>query len=167
MTGEMTMAKQMNVNMQLLDLEMRVLARMIRILLYERSCKKCPPCKRASNIILPLLQNETETFYEKCIENISQMENDIHTYHCFMCLPIEYTCKHFRRVMTDADLSLFVCKEYIDLMLHDYRGIDQHQFFGYNMFSKETFTWDEINPNSLEASKFIQKLLSYILQKLL
>ena len=59
------MAKQMNVNMQLLDLEMRVLARMIRILLYERRCKKCPPCKRPSNVILPLLQNETETFYEK------------------------------------------------------------------------------------------------------
>ena len=95
------------------------------------------------------------------------MENDIHKYQCFMCLPIEYACTHFRRVMTDADLSMFVCKEYIDLMLHDYRGIDQHQFFGYNMFSKETFTWDEIHPNSLEASKFIQKLLSYILQKLL
>ena len=75
MTGEMTMAKQMNVNTPLLDLEMRVLARMIRILLYERSCKKCPPCKRASGVILPLLQNETETFYEKCIENIGQMEN--------------------------------------------------------------------------------------------
>ena len=69
--------------------------------------------------------------------------------------------------MTDADLSMFVCKEYIDLMLHDYRGIDQHQFFGYNMFSKETFTWDEINPTSLEATKFTQKLLSYVLQKLL
>ena len=110
MTGEMTMAKQMNVNMQLLDLEMRVLARMIRILLYKRSCKKCPPCKRASNVIVPLLQNETDTFYEKCIENIGQMENDIHKYQCFMCLPIEYRCKHCRRVMSDPDLSLFVCK---------------------------------------------------------
>ena len=58
------MAKQMNFNRQLLDLEMQVLARMIRILLYERSCKKCPPRKRASNVILPVLQNETETFYE-------------------------------------------------------------------------------------------------------
>ena len=77
MTGEKTMAKQMNVNMQLLDLEMRVLARMIRIVLYERSCKKCPPCKRASNVILPVLQNESETFYEKCIENSGKMENDI------------------------------------------------------------------------------------------
>ena len=161
------MAKQMNVTMQLLDLEMRVLARLIRILLYERSCKKCPPCKRASNVILPVLQNETETYYEKCVENIGQMENDIHKYQCFMCLPIEYTCKHFRRLMTDADIYIFVCKENIDLMLRDYRGIDQHQFFGYNMFSKETFTWDEINPNSLEASNFIPKLLSYIVQKLL
>ena len=77
------MAKQMNVNMQLLDLEMRVLARMISILLYERSCKKWSPCKRAYNTILPLLQNETETFYEKCIENVGRMENDIHKYHCF------------------------------------------------------------------------------------
>ena len=58
MAEEMTMAKQMNVNMQLLDLEMRVLARMI-----------------------------------------------------------EYTCKHFRRVMRDPDLSMFICKEYIDLMI--------------------------------------------------
>ena len=33
--------------------------------------------------------------------------------------------------------QFFVCKEYIDLLLHDYRGIDQHQYFGYNMFSKE------------------------------
>ena len=66
------MTKQMNVNIQVLDLEMRVLARMIRILFYERSCKKCPPCKRAYNVVLPLLQNETETFYEKCIENIGQ-----------------------------------------------------------------------------------------------
>ena len=161
------MAKQMNVNMQLLDLEMRVLARMISILLYERSCKKWSPCKRAYNTILPLLQNETETFYEKCIENVGRMENDIHKYHCFMCLPIEYTCKHFRKVMRDPDFSMFICKEYIDLMLRDYVGISQHQFFGINMFSKETFTWDEINPNSLEASKFAQKLLSYVLQKIL
>ena len=70
MNEEMTMATQMNITMQLLDLEMRVLARMIRILLYERRCKKCPPCKRASTVILPLLQNETEPFYENCIENI-------------------------------------------------------------------------------------------------
>ena len=85
----------------------------------------------------------------------------------FMCLPIEYTCKHFRKVMRDPDFSMFICKEYIDLMLRDYVGISQHQFFGINMFSKETFTWDEINPNSLEASKFAQKLLSYVLQKIL
>ena len=69
--------------------------------------------------------------------------------------------------MSDPDLSMFVCKEYIDLMLRDYRGIDQHQCFGISMFSKETFTWDEINPNSLEATKFAQKLFSYVLQKLL
>ena len=84
-----------------------------------------------------------------------------------MYLPIEYTCKHCRRVMRHPDLSMVVCKEYIDLMLQDYVGISQHQCFGYTMFSKETFTWDEINPNSLEALKFTQKLLSYVLQKLL
>ena len=69
--------------------------------------------------------------------------------------------------MSDPDLSMFICKDYLDLMLRDYRGICQHQFFGYNMFSKETFTWDEIHPNSLEATKFTQKLLSYVLKKLL
>ena len=165
MAEEMTMAKQMNVNMQLLDLEMRVLARMVLILLYERSCKKCYPCKKAYETVLPLLQNETETFYEKCIETIGQLENDIHKYRCFMCIPIEYTCKNCRKVMTDPDLSMFIFIEYIDLMLRDYIGISQHQFFGLNIFNKESVTWEEINPNSLEASKFAQKLLSYVLQK--
>ena len=69
--------------------------------------------------------------------------------------------------MTDPDLSMFICKEYIDLMLQDYIGISQHQFFGINMLTKESFTWEEINSNSLEASKFAQKLLSYVLQKIL
>ena len=102
---------------------------MIRILLYERSCKKCTLCKRAYNTILPLHQNETETFYEKCIEHIGRMENDMHKYHCLMWLPIGYTCKNFRGVMRDPDLSMFICKEYIDLMLRDYVGISQHQVF--------------------------------------
>ena len=167
MAEEMTMAKQMNVNMQLLDLEMRVLARMMHILVYERSCKKCTPCKRAYDTALPLLQNGTETLYEKCIENIGQMENDIHKYRCFMCLPIEYTLKNVRKVMTDPVLSMCICKEYIYLMLPDYIGISQHQFFGIIMFNKESLSWEEIIPNSLEALKFAQKRLSYVLQKIL
>ena len=38
-------------------------------------------------------------------------------YLSFMCLPSEYTCTNFRKVMTDPDLSMFICKDYIDLML--------------------------------------------------
>ena len=73
-----------------------------------------------------------DVFYNK--ENGFTVSEILHiiaitAYQCFMCLPIENKCTDVRKVMTDPDLSMVICKEYIDLLLRDYLGISQHQFF--------------------------------------
>ena len=95
------------------------------------------------------------------------MEDRLHTYECFMCYPLDYMCRYFRHVISIPDLSKFICKDYMHMIIWDYRGIDQHQFCGANSYGIGSHKWEEVDPNSLESTRVCQKLLIYVMQKLL